>query len=853
MSQIKTLAGENELRAVANLIANAIRKHNVLTRDDIDPFFRNLSSADIEQVINLLKSMNCFNIDQDIFMFEKIDPSILPNTQNLAKSFIRPEYLNTDKDHIQVGNNYYVACIITGYPSSVEVNWLSNLVQEKSDINFSIHAKPYPPEILEKDLTKKLKDINAQKFMYEQANEINPSLDIRADEVRSQITAVAQGKYTLFLVNIYFIASGSSPDEARTRAENTMARLRSIGIQSKIDSYYQFRDLRSTLPVGKDFNPQYAQLLPGDAVAAMFPFSTPFFDIEDKDSILFGFNDRDLPVGRNIWAQKSYSGLILGATGAGKSYAVKTVAQTEHASNQTDVIFLDPQNEYKGICMANNGVHVSLDSESKTIPNVLAFYGSRFEDKLTSLTQVFRLLLGDITPAQTPLLEKALLETYSRKGVHAKMSPEELSKVDSPTLGDLYKVMVELRTEAEAHGRKIEAGSWEPMINRLFRFVHGIYKFMDQKGDLLQTSAGFVVFEFKSAPEEVKPLLMYLILEYIKQRVMLNFDKKIIIIDEAWMLLKDSALSKYLELFIRTIRKFGGGIILVTQSVGELSGCEEGKTILANTMFKLVLATEQVYLSETAKLFQLNEVERDLILTAGKGEGVLVFNGRHTRIKIKASKKIHSLITTNPQELKKLQNPKKDDFKGSFEEKKQLLPEDLHMVDKVNFDRLSYPGSVLSDDQKKELLYSKDDSPGKYVVYRNPGLSGTDNEECLIKVKAGFGPDQVALIAETLGFIDLRARSMGVVVKTEFPFDSLNPHIILHYDGEDYAFEFVNSEVVGREGWLSKKVDQLSQKYPDRLFVVSTTSDSSVLNAIKGVADPLTRVKITELIKDIIR
>ncbi|MBN2112116.1 ATP-binding protein, partial [Candidatus Woesearchaeota archaeon] len=186
------------------------------------------------------------------------------------------------------------------------------------------------------------------------------------------------------------------------------------------------------------------------------------------------------------------------------------------------------------------------------------------------------------------------------------------------------------------------------------RYTRGIFKFINQKGKDVDLKSDFVLFEFKEMTEEIRPIMMLVLLEFIKTKFNQDKDKKMLVLDEAWRMLKSKQEADYVEGFARTFRKRNGGLILITQSVAELKDSPEGKAVLANTAFRYILKTENIVVDETCKLFGLNESEREVIANAKPGEGILVWDDKHYKVNIHVDPKTHELITTNPEEMKKI-------------------------------------------------------------------------------------------------------------------------------------------------------------------------------------------------------
>jgi len=605
-----------------------------------------LSREDIGYIRQKLLALN-YVINEDMIEFtEKSKPEKEVKDSELLDLLIRPDYINTEEDTIQVGNQLYKGIVASGFPATVGENWLGHLTQEKRNLDFSIFIEPSSVRAIEIYLNQQLRKVENDLYKYSQRGVTNPSLKARKDQLTSQLKQILSGQYKLFKMSLHVAAKGQNDEEVSLLASKITADLHSQGIETKYTAKYNEQLLKSIIPAGRKHLTSREIFVPGPAAAASFPFSSSFYDIDEEDGVLLGFNNNGIPIAKSIWKLPKYVGTVIGATGSGKSYATKALILNDSMIHQSRVFILDPEDEYTKMCdNIKDSQVIRLSRSSKKIPNVLALMGSPLADKLTSIPRIFHVLLGGLTTSQKPLLEKAVMETYKKKGI-TEDKTESWNKTP-PRLSDLYKMMEHMKKSCKDYKQKAD---YEDMISKLSRYTKGIFKFMDTSGENINPKAQFNVIEFKSMPEEIRPVLMMVLLEFIKTRFLEDKKKKILVLDEAWRVLKNKHEASYIEGFARTFRKSNGSLILVTQSVAELQDCQEGKAYLANSAFAYIFKTEGIIADETCRLFGLNDTEKEIITTARPGEGVLIWEKRHHKIMIKVDKKTHALITTNPQE-----------------------------------------------------------------------------------------------------------------------------------------------------------------------------------------------------------
>ncbi len=653
---LKGVTKMNEADFAAIKLQNLLRKKEILLPNEIEMVCKDLSAEEKLIVIRQLQKLGISYREKMLHFDDKevIGPETI-REKELLSYLIRPEYVNTETDHIQIGSQFYEGITATGFPASVRENWLGKLIQEKGNVDFSIHIQPSSIRALEIHLNSQLKQVENDLYKYTQRGIHNPSLENRKQELLDQLNSLIKGEYKLYRMSLYLASKGESKQSAATVSQKILSAMHAEGIEASHARNYQEQLLKSIIPTGTDFLKTNQILVPGPAAAASFPFSSSFYEVDEEDGMLLGFNDNGIPIGKSLWKLPKYIGAVLGSTGSGKSYASKAFLLNDQMVNSSKVFVLDPEGEYVRMAKNIKGAQViSLNKDSNTIPNLLNLMGSNLTDKLVSLPRVFDVLLDGVSDTQKPLLEQCLIDVYRVKGITEKNTKSW--KKNAPILSDLMKVMQKNKKKLVDINIKSD---YEVLISKLSRYTRGIFKFINQSGKNINLDSDFIVFEFKEMTEEIRPVMMLVLLEFIKTKFTLDNSKKMLVLDEAWRMLKSRHEAMYVEGFARTFRKRNGALLLITQSVAELKGSPEGKAFLSNTSFRYILKTEKVVLDETCELFGLNDSEKEVIGNARPGEGILVWGNRHHKINIEVDPETHNLITTNPEEMKKVEAEEK--------------------------------------------------------------------------------------------------------------------------------------------------------------------------------------------------
>jgi hypothetical protein len=358
-------------------------------------------------------------------------------------------------------------------------------------------------------------------------------------------------------------------------------------------------------------------------------------------------------------------------------------------------------------------LRISRDSE--TIINPLDLCGEDYTDKRISLMGLFSILCGGLSPPLEGALDKALKETYFRKGI---TEIRETWSSPPPTMGDLLEVLKECMRDAQRSRSFDNKRTIQALMTRVEKYCKGgVYSFVDRQTKI-DADSPFIVFDIKDLPDEVKPLYMYIVLDFITNRASNDLERKMIVVDEGWSLLNQEKSAEHLLWLIKASRKFNTGITFITQEVNDMLGSKAGESILANTATKILLAQDNTSIMLLSEVLHLNLKERNLLTVAKKGDGLLILeNITRVPISIKASPAEHDLITTNPDELRKM-------IQGKTEAKE----ESISGFDKSKVIRIDPNGNM-------EVIHLAPKDDGEFDIrkgfFRKSDLTKPQIEQCL--------------------------------------------------------------------------------------------------------------------------
>jgi len=567
-------------------------------------------------------------------------------TQNDLELLLKPSFVRNSPDNIQINDNFNRIVMAVGYPRQIEEGWLDRIVSSEGNFDLSMFIEPSSIEFilgqLNQELVKQKSDIMAAELK----GIVSPILRVQYDDTYATLQRLQTGEEKLFNFSLYVNARSYDKNELNLLSKKIESELNSIMIIPKTPYLKMQQAIQSIVPVCKD-KLRVQRNIPSNALSACFPFTSRFLNL-DEDGVMFGVNQaNNIPIILNQYKFTNYNGLILGSSGGGKSFFTKLyIIRNLLKGMQTYIV--DPQGEYSELTQKYDGQIVNISRQSETIINPLDLMGRDFGDKMLSLMDLFKVMFGELTEVQKNVLDKALIKTYEEK--HILPNQPETWNAKPPILSDLYNVL-----EREArHANKIEQMTFDALLNRLRIYAQGSFSFLNRH-TYLNLEKNLISFNIKEMPTQVKPIMMFLILDFIYEKIQKNHERKLIVVDEAWQLLRYGEHAEYLFKICKTARKFGAGLAIITQEVNDLLNSQAGKTILANTAWKLLTRQEPAVINELVEKFNLNEEEKNFLLTLSAGEGLLFAMNDRIPIKVVASEKEYDIITTNPDELKKRQ------------------------------------------------------------------------------------------------------------------------------------------------------------------------------------------------------
>jgi len=741
---------------------------------------------------------------------------------NELKKLLKPSLIQNNFDSFQVNEELNRVIMAVGYPRGIKEGWLDKIISSEGNFDLSMHIQPMDLELTLTDLNNQLVKQEADIIASQEKGLVNPSLRIQQQDTLNILEKMQRGEEKLFQIAMYLNARAYKKDKLDLLAKKILSELNSIMIRPKTPFLRMLDGMKSIYPIQED-KLKENRTIPSDALSACFPFTTAFLDV-DSEGIMFGLNKtNNIPIILDPYKFANYNGLILGTSGAGKSVKAKLFI-IRNLLRGVKTMVIDPQGEYLELTKNYNGQIVEIGRHSDTIINPFDLMGQDPGEKMLSLIDLFKIMCGDLTEVQKNILDKVTQKIYEQKGIITN-NPDTWNK-EPPIMEDLYN---ELLREKKTASRQ-ETMTYEALENRIRIYVKGSFSFLNKRTNL-DLNNDLVCFNITQMPSQIKPVMMYLIMNYVHKTMQHDRERKALVIDEAWTLLMHAEHSRYIFELIKTARKFGLGIILITQEVQDLLNSKAGNTILANTSWKYLTRQEPATIEELSEKFHLNHEEQNFLLTAMPGEGLLFAMNDHIPLRVVPSPKEYDLITTNPDEirereekLKGMETKEEENTEAYKQEKKYYLMKDLNK-DQIEF---------LKDNGFTEARLCGLENSSKWYMVKKPESSESVEHAFMVEVIA----DEIRKTATDVNTFS----SLGPDITFSIP-QKQDPDV---YDW--YAIEVETGKQLKTPGDLNRKTgkNNISRHFKQWWFVVTNKNHKKDYQKLHQT---LTRTEITEKIK----
>lgn len=558
---------------------------------------------------------------------------------------IAPFDLEVDFTFLRLNQFYFRTFFVSSYPRFVEPNWLEPLISFEHSLMISMFIYPAKSAGVLDDLKRKIAEMEATiQTDLERGREVDPTVSIALEDARSLQEQLAKGAERFFQYSLYVTIPADSLEKLKNNSQLVESTLASISVTAHPTTLQTREGFTSTTPLGED--PLYLiHNMDTTSLATTFPFASS--ELMSPEGVIYGINEHnDSLIIFDRFSQENANAVVFATAGAGKSYLVK-LETLRSLMIGTEVIIIDPEREYAELAQAVGGNYINFSTSSPVkinpfdLPEIMDGGEDELGRKILSLTGFLKLVLGELTPEEAAILDRALNATYRLKGItQATLATTRHDKVNTPLMEDLYKILLGMEEQNAAS-----------LAMRLERFIKGSLAGIFSAPSNIELNNQFTVFSIRDLPDALRPLAMYLILEFIWTKIRHELKRRILVVDEAWYMMRYPDSAAFLVEMVKRARKYYLGVTTISQDVEDFLGQDRGKEIISNSAMQILLKQAPVSVEMIGKTFNLSEGEKRLLVTVGIGQGIFFAGNTHVALRVVSSEEEHRLVTTNPQEI----------------------------------------------------------------------------------------------------------------------------------------------------------------------------------------------------------
>lgn len=565
------------------------------------------------------------------------------------KDIIAPSALEVKSKYIDLGGKVARTFFIISFPKFISDGWFTSIINLDKEFDISIFINPIESQFALKKLQKKISEVQSQIMDREKKGMVrDPRLDSAYVNIEQLRNKLSQATEKLFSVGVYITVYGKNTDELNKIENEIRSMLESKMIYIRPAVFQQAEGFKSTVPLNRDLLDVNVKLN-SDPLSSIFPFVS--FNLTSDNGILYGVNRHNSSlILFDRFSLPNYNSVTFATSGAGKSYALKLeILRT--LMFDTEVLIIDPENEYEYLAEAVDGryFNISLTSNHNINPFDIPAPGpdeSRanvLRNQIISLVGFFRLVFGGMTPEEDSIVDKAITETYALKDI----TPDtDFENIEPPLLSDFEMVLSGI------------SGS-DKLISKLSKFTRGSWAGFLNKPSNVDVNQKVVVFSIRDMEDDLRTLAMFLITNYIWTAIRRKIRKRLLVVDEAWVMMKSEDAASFLFGIAKRGRKYYLGLATITQDVGDFLRSPYGVPILTNSSMQLLLKQSPTNIDTLQKVFRLTDEEKYLLLEANVGEGIFFAGTKRAAIKIIAFYAEDQIITSDPSQILAIRKAKR--------------------------------------------------------------------------------------------------------------------------------------------------------------------------------------------------
>ncbi len=566
---------------------------------------------------------------------------------------IAPSAIKITPNYIRVGEVLAQTIFVMTYPRYLHSSWFSPIINIDIPLDISMFIHPIETYEILKTLRKTATQVESRRNIESEEGKIrDPSLETAIQDINELRENLQQGTEKFFRFGLYITFYAENEKALNEAQKSVQAILEAQLVYAKPATFKAEQGFNSSLPLAND-ELDFGTSMNSSPLSTTFPFVSSTLSTEE--GILYGINRHNNSlIIFDRFQMENPNMVVFAKSGSGKSYTVKLEILRSMMIGH-NIVIIDPENEYKHLAETVGGsfVKISLNSDQHInpfdLPDIRADEDPEdvFRNNISNLLGLLHIMLGNITPEEDSILDRALRETYNIKDITSTSDFGSVKKVDFPTMSNLWDVL-----------RNMDGG--EDLATRLEKYTEGVFSgFMNNPTNISMNNQ-MVVFNIRDMEEDLRPVAMYTVLQFIWNEMRTDIKKRIVVVDEAWVMMKYDDAASFLFGVAKRCRKYFTGLTTITQDVNDFLNSKYGKPIVTNSSIQLLLKQSPAAIDYITETFYLTDQEKFLLLESNVGEGIFFAGAKHVAIKIIASYSEDQIITTDPAQLLEIETAKRE-------------------------------------------------------------------------------------------------------------------------------------------------------------------------------------------------
>lgn len=622
-----------KLDIVGSILAKVPKKKTALTKKAVE------ASSSNQKIPNAPKTPPEAEVKNPVF-----------SSEASVQDLIAPSAIEVDFNEIKINNRFARTLFVAGYPRYVSANWLAPLINYEHSLEIALFVYPVESKTVLDDLRRKIAEMEAELATdMERGRIVDPATTAKLEDAQLMQEQLVKGMERFFQFGLYVTILADTVEQLNEISRGVESTLSSLLIVSKHATLQMEEGFKTTLPTCLDYL-NITRNMDTTSLATTFPFASS--ELTANEGILYGLNEHN---GSLIifdrFSLENANSAIFAKSGAGKSYLVK-LEVLRSLMFDAEIIIIDPENEYENLCRAVGGEYITFgfNSQAKINPfdlsQVVEEGENELNQKLLSLHSLFKVIMVALSSTEEAILDRALMASYQMKGI--SQDPKTQTK-EPPLMEDLYKALLGMEDPlARSLADKIE------------KFIKGSFVGIFDKYSNINIHNPFTVFSLRDLEATLRPIAMFVILDFIWTKVRKELKKRILVVDEAWFMMQNPDSASFLNSIAKRARKYFLGVTTITQDVEDFLKDDLGKSIVTNSSIQVLMKQHSAAIEKVGATFYLSEGEKQFLLACDIGEGLFFAGSNHVAMKVIASPQEHQLVTSKPEEViaqKKAQTP----------------------------------------------------------------------------------------------------------------------------------------------------------------------------------------------------